>query len=192
MDCKLADEPYTPCRTPANWLGGPHEWVCLPPPPQWNWSVNLSWGLVNKMDSKCHQSSSASSDPAPAFLFSHLCASVLPLYHSELKDQANFNDVQCFIHIAHIWKIKGGLIGLLFSLTSSATLWLVEILKMDDSIDQTLLVIFWAHIEWTEAEKNQIYMSLSFLFLKENPAPREQGSNRPEFEHIFFVVFCSN
>lgn len=148
--------------------------------------MNFSWSLVHQAVSKCL----CILWPSTLSPFSHLCASALPLYHSKLKDQTSFN-VQCFICVIHIWKIKGGLTGLLFSLTSSASLWLVEMLKMDDSIDQTLLVIFWAHIGWTEADRNQTYMPLSFLILKENRAPREQGSNTTEFERTFFVFYSN-
>lgn len=146
--------------------------------------MNFNWSLVHKTVFKCPQASSAPSDPAPSLP----SVTSVPLYHSKLKDQPSFN-VQCFICVTHIWKIKGGLTGLLFSLTASASLWLVEMLKMDDSIDQTLLVIFWAHIGWAEADRNQIYMPLSFLFLKENRAPREQGFDATEFERTFFFLF---
>lgn len=78
------------------------------------------------------------------------------LYSSLMKDQR--------------WAIRAAL-----SLTSSASLWLTEILKTDDSTEQALLVIFWAHVGWTKADRNQIYI------LKENPAPREKRSNTPHF-----------
>jgi len=179
MDCRLVDEPCSPCSSPANsgWVGGMSGYVYLHHCSEigqwtsaWVWFIKWSSNVTSRALHSLTQ-----------HLVSHLCASALPLYPSKLKDQGN-SHVQCFICIARIRKIKG---GLPFSLTSSASLWLVKIFKMDDSIVQTLLVIFWAHFAWTVADRNQIYMCLSFSFLKENPVPREQGSNTPQFDNSF-------
>lgn len=182
MDCKLADKLFTPCRSSAScgWVDSTSGYVHIHHCSEISiWTLAAVWFIKQSLNV-----TSRTLHPLTQHPLSFSAISV-PLYHSKVKDQANFT-AQCFICIAHMWKIKGGLIELLFSLTSSASLWLVEILKMDDSIVQTLLVIFWAHIGWTDSDRNQIYMLLSFPFLKKNAAAREQGSNT----RVWTGLFC--